>query len=162
MDLNMAHTAGLVSDQVQWNDWVAIVEGVSNTAETVNKRYEHGELRLSRLNKICWARGELRGYHFPYQTYAEMFKANIAPIAVLTVYLSVVLAATQVGLATNQLSGSTVFHKMAYGMTMLAIFGPIGLLAIVAVVVMVHVVFNALFTLAFPRKERKRGPILPI
>jgi hypothetical protein len=141
---------------------VAIVSAVPKTRRNVNKRYQYGELRLPRLNKILWARSVLRGYRFPYQTYGEMFTANIAPIAAATIYISLVLAAMQVGLATDQLGNSAVYHTIAYGSTMLAIFDPMGSLGIVCVVVIIHFIFSAMFTCAFRRKKRNGGLVLPI
>lgn len=160
-DLTIARSAGLVPDELQWDDWVATVSAVLKTTPTVNRRYNYGELRLSRLNKICWARGEPRGYHFPYQTYGEMFKAHIAPIAGATVYVALALTAMQVGLATRQLGDSAAFHRASYGFTVFAIVAPVGLVGIVAGLVLVFFAFNALYAVLFRRRKHSRSLDVP-
>jgi len=126
-DFSIAQGEGLVKKDLKWDEWVSIVASVlAQQNLKVNKRYIYGELRLSRLNKIFWAHGQLRGYHFPYQTYGEMLTANIAPIAGATVYVALVLTAMQVGLATHAVRNKDAFHNASYGFAVFSILAPIG------------------------------------
>ncbi|KAK4107001.1 hypothetical protein N656DRAFT_684420, partial [Canariomyces notabilis] len=142
-DFAIAQDTGLIDDDLEWDEWVDIAAKVlAQTNPGINKRYTYGELRLSRLNKIFWAHGHLKGYHFPYQTYGEMFKANIAPVAGATVYVALVLTAMQVGLATHALADSDVFHNASYGFAVFSILAPIGVAMLVLLLILVYFFFN--------------------
>ncbi|KAB5581199.1 hypothetical protein GE09DRAFT_936639, partial [Coniochaeta sp. 2T2.1] len=146
-DFSIAQDAGLVDKDLKWDDWVDIATKVlAQTNPEVNERYTYGELRLSRLNKILWAHGQMRGYHFPYQTYGEMFTANIAPIAGATVYVALVLTAMQVGLATHALGHNDAFHNVSYGFAVFSIIAPIGLVVLIVFLILVYFFFNLIYT----------------
>jgi hypothetical protein len=119
----------------------------------------YGELRLSWLNKIFWAYGYLKGYHFPYETYGEMFNANIAPVAGATVYVALVLTAMQVGLATYVLADSDAFHNASYGFAVFSILAPIGVAILVVLLILVYFFFNLIYTVLFRRRQDR--PRLP-
>jgi hypothetical protein len=148
-DFAIAREEGLITDNLKWDEWVNIVKHVLDTRLMVNKRYAYGELRLSRLNKIFWARGKLRGYHFPYQTYGQMFNANIAPIAGATIYVALVLTAMQVGLATRELADNDNFQNASYGFSVFAIIAPIGLVGLLVLLIFIYFFFNLLYTILF-------------
>jgi hypothetical protein len=144
-DFRIAKEKYLIPDYVTWESWVSFVDyflGLGNLETRVNKRYHYGELRLSRLNKICWAQGRVRGYRFPYQTYGEMISMNMAPIGAATVYIAVVLTAMQVGLATPQLANSSAFQRASYGFTVFSIIAPAGLTVVVIIVVLFLIIYN--------------------
>jgi hypothetical protein len=152
-DFSIAQSEGLVDKDLEWDNWVNIATKVlAQTNPEVNERYTYGELRLSRLNKILWAHGQLRGYHFPYQTYGEMFTANLTPITGATVYIALVLTAMQVGLATHALGNNDAFHNASYGFAVFSILAPIGLALLVLILILVYVFFNLIYTWLFPRR----------
>lgn len=144
-DFRIAKEKHLVPDYVTWEAWVNFVDQfleLGNLEARVNKRYHYGELRLSRLNKVCWVQGRIRGYRFPYQTYGEMLSMNMAPIGAATVYIAVVLTAMQVGLATPQLANNTVFQRASYGFTVFSIIAPVGLTVAIIVIIVLLFVYN--------------------
>jgi hypothetical protein len=56
-DFRIAAELGLISSHLSWNDWRAFADEFFSTIEfdvlgKVNKRYQYGEMRLSRLNII--------------------------------------------------------------------------------------------------------------
>lgn len=128
-DFRIAKEKHLIPDYVTWEAWVNFVDQfleIGNLETRINKRYHYGELRLSRLNKVCWVHGRIRGYRFPYQTYGEMLSMNMAPIGAATVYIAVVLTAMQVGLATPQLASNSAFQRASYGFHRSSRFNSVG------------------------------------
>ncbi|KAF2803834.1 uncharacterized protein BDZ99DRAFT_163959 [Mytilinidion resinicola] len=86
-DLKIASELGLLSPQTQWEDWVIFVDTLlvnidHEALDTVNKRYQYGELRLSRLDLICrlshfYRTGTfIRGYMYNYNRYTVFFNRN--------------------------------------------------------------------------------------
>ncbi|KAL2198250.1 hypothetical protein P885DRAFT_68411 [Corynascus similis CBS 632.67] len=152
-DFSIAQGEGLVNKDLKWDEWVSIVAKVlAQPNPKINKRYIYGELRLSRLNKIFWAHGQLRGYHFPYQTSGEMLTAIIAPVAGATVYVALVLTAMQVGLATHVVRNNDAFHNASYGFAVFSILAPIGFVVLVLFLILVHFFFDLMYSRLFPRR----------
>ncbi|KAK1241179.1 hypothetical protein MKX08_001153 [Trichoderma sp. CBMAI-0020] len=144
-DFRIAKEKHLIPGYVTWETWVNFVDQflkLGNLETRVNKRYHYGELRLSRLNKVCWIQGRIRGYRFPYQTYGEMLSMNMAPIGAATVYIAVVLTAMQVGLATPQLANNAAFQRASYGFTVFSIIAPVGLTVAIIIVILLLFVYN--------------------
>ncbi|KAG9239768.1 hypothetical protein BJ875DRAFT_365010 [Amylocarpus encephaloides] len=114
-------TPSLLPANLEWNEWQTFMsEFLSNVSPDtpyrptrgvtdfkVSKRYQYGELRLGRINKIyrfapLWWYGHLfRGYHSGYDQYGTFFSRNFAWLIVVFAYITVVLTAMQVGLALD-------------------------------------------------------------
>ncbi|KAK5940014.1 hypothetical protein PMZ80_007432 [Knufia obscura] len=164
-DLSLAHEAGLIPQAVGWPEWTRLVHSAASRipldgSKDVNPRYMYGELRLGRLNWIYRLSSRtrsfttmMRGYNYGYTSYGSFFARNTAWIVGATVYISVVLTAMQVGLATKELQDSIAFSRVSYGFTLLAIVAPLGGLALVTVLLMVLVPFNLTYALG----QRKRA-----
>lgn len=151
-DFYIAKDKRLIPRNLTWETWIKLVEQLlHHKNENVNRRYDYGELRLSRLNKIYWAHCRLRGYRFPYQSYGEMFKANLAPIAGTIVYIGLVLTAMQVGLATHRLGNNDAFQNVSYGFTVFSILAPIILVFLVIFLLVVYFLYNCIATVLFRR-----------
>lgn len=74
------------------------------------------------------------------------------------VYVTVVLGAMQVGLATEQLQGNAAFQRACYGVAVLAMVGVAGMVAAMVAVWVGLFAFHFLTTVDFKRREeRKRG-----
>ncbi|KAJ5847663.1 hypothetical protein N7455_011620 [Penicillium solitum] len=103
--------------------------GLANTQNIyphIDHRFFHGELRLSRLNKIyALTRGSLCGYMARWDRYSAFFHDHFTWLASGTLYIAVVLSAMQVGLATDALGDSKAFQSASYGFTVFSILGPI-------------------------------------
>ncbi|KAL9564494.1 hypothetical protein ACKAV7_010946 [Fusarium commune] len=113
-DLRIASGAGLLPANIGWNDWVAFATDLSVHLDSIilyeaNRRYRYGELRLSRLNTLyrlglagfslrntvhCFMSGSTR--------YINFFERNFGWILAVFVYVTVVLSAMQVALATEK------------------------------------------------------------
>lgn len=84
-------------------------------------------LRLSRINIIHrFARlpsfdPHLRGW----RNYGSLFRDNLAWMATATIFTALVLAAMQVGLATERLQGNADFQQASYGFTVFALLAPL-------------------------------------
>ncbi|KAJ5336728.1 hypothetical protein MYU51_005829 [Penicillium brevicompactum] len=158
-DFLIAKQHALVPESLSWIAWSGLVRNLLRTdiinPDSVNRRYQFGELRLGRLNKIyfCQRRSVLRGYRSKYQTYDELFHAYLTPITAMTVYFALVLTAMQVGLATERLQYNGAFQNASYGFTVFSILGPILLVFIVILIAIAHLGANFLATLLF-KKER--------
>lgn len=114
-------TPSLLPANLEWNEWQTFMsEFLSKvspempyppdrgvTEFKVSKRYQYGELRLGRINKIYrfvppWCFAHLfRGYHSGYDQYGTFFSRNFAWLIAVFAYITVVLTAMQVGLALN-------------------------------------------------------------
>lgn len=152
-DFRIAKEKHLIPESLTWEAWINFVRQLlhSSVDDRVNIRYHYGELRLSRLNKMLWAHGRLRGYSFPLQKYEEMFTTNLAPIGAATVYIALVLTAMQVGLATPQLGDNNAFQRVSYGFTVFSILASVGLFFAILLLLLLYFFFNFVATVRFKR-----------
>lgn len=162
-DLALAHEAGLIPSDVTWPKWTKVVRSARRLLDgtkDVNPRYMYGELRLGRINwiyRFCSRTRNfttvMRGYNYGYTSYGSFFERNTAWIVAATVYITVVLTAMQVGLATQELADNASFSRISYGFTILAIVAPIGGLVAVTGFILVLIPFNLTYALG----QRKRA-----
>ncbi|KAF1950991.1 hypothetical protein CC80DRAFT_496291 [Byssothecium circinans] len=164
-DYHLAKDQHLLPDGVEWQSWRKLswelLEHSPQNTVRVNKRYQFGELRVGRLNKIHHARGLLRfrlvelmrGYKFEFATYAQQLEDYLAPILAATAYILLVLTAMQVGLGTDTLRESLPFQRASYGFTVFSIFAPLILVAIVTFTVLLFVPFNYRSTKTYLEKR---------
>ena len=158
------------SQTLTWTIWRELVEDLSRTInietrETVSPRYTYGELRLDRLNQIyrfspaiLFSRDHtlIRGYHYRYHNYSSFFEQNFSWLIVVFAYVSIVLSAMQVGLASPQLDSSPAFQHAAYGFAVFAIVVPVTLVAIIVALFIFLLTSNALVTLKHWTKYTKK------
>ncbi|PCD23156.1 hypothetical protein AU210_014679 [Fusarium oxysporum f. sp. radicis-cucumerinum] len=126
-DLRVASGAGLLPADIDWNDWVAFVTHLNLRLDStmlcnVDRRYRYGELRLSRLNtlyRLGLAGFSLRNVVYGFMSgsvrYTTFFERNFGWILAVFVYVTVVLSAMQVALATDKFSNSDNFQQFSYG-----------------------------------------------
>jgi hypothetical protein len=158
-DFLIAKEYNLLPESLTWPQWSTLVQNLLENDITnpdkLNRRYEYGELRLSRLNKIyIFQRGSfLRGYRAKYQTYQELFHAYLTPITAMTVYIALVLTAMQVGLGTEKLQTSQAFQNASYGFTVFSILGPLLLVFLVVVVAIAHLGANSFATIILQKQK---------
>jgi hypothetical protein len=150
-DISIAKETGLVSKNIEWTDWVEFLERFLDnidvsTLDQVNKRYQYGELRLSRLNTIYRLipptyslRNFIRGYMHRSTWYSAFFERNFKWMLAIFAIFSVFLSALQVGLATPMLQDNELFQRASYGFTL------VSLIAISASVALVFIVLLVLF-----------------
>jgi hypothetical protein len=123
----------LLPKALEWKDWAAFMTSFTDHVDTktlhqVARRYEYGELRLSRLNKIYRympiafsAKNFFRGFLSPSMWYQELFRQSFGWLLAVFAFFSVSLSGLQVGLATNQLGQNGDFHEASYGFTVFSL-----------------------------------------
>ena len=158
-DFRIAQSHGLISESISWKSWNGLVTSMAsrmdfNKRDKVNIRYRFGELRLNRVNwayRFCSRTRSptnlLRGYKYGYYYYESFLEKNLKWLVSITVYVSLVLAAMQVGLDTDYLGQSVQFQNASYGFSVVAILAPVSIITTVLLVVGVLVLFNLNYTL---------------
>ena len=158
-DFDLAKEKRLLPKEVQWQDWKILVQqlDVETIHSRINPRFHHGELRLGRLNKICFF------FHTPMQPYlpfwnqtGAFFQSSFAWLASATVYIAIVLTAMQLGLATDPLVKNKTFQDVSYGFTVFSILGPLVVIAGVVFVFCLLAVYNIASTRKFCREKAVR------
>jgi hypothetical protein len=134
LDFAIACESNLFHKGYEWQSWQVLTRRVmddypGNTIYAhLPKRYIHGELRLSRLDKIYRYRygNWLHGYSplLGNTRYDGFFADHLKFVTATTVYIALVLTAMQVGLAVEPLQSNGAFRKASYGFTVFAIFSP--------------------------------------
>lgn len=127
-DFLIARDKHLIPEELKWPAWRVLVDQIDtqNIYPHIDHRFFHGELRLSRLNKIyALTRRSLCGYMARWDRYSAFFHDHFTWLASGTLYIAVVLSAMQVGLATDALRDSKAFQSASYGFTVFSILGPI-------------------------------------
>ncbi|GAT23101.1 hypothetical protein RIB2604_01702370 [Aspergillus luchuensis] len=155
IDFRIAKNEHILPNDVKWKTWTKLVQEVlewkdknydnDNSRNSplpalsdpsvqpqpaiINKRYEFGELRLSRLNyiyrltpSIFSIRNLVLGFMPGSTWYQEFFERHFSWILAVLVYLSVLLSAMQVGLATDTLQGNRRFQKSCTVFALASIF----------------------------------------
>jgi hypothetical protein len=130
----------------------------------VNPRYHFGELRLGRIEWICRLcskekRSIVRGYATAYQGYYTFARRNVAWLLTVFLYLTTLLTAMQVGLATDHLRSSDAFQGASWGVTVFAILSPLVVVGIISVYTLWIIAENLLFTISKKGKPRINNPI---
>jgi hypothetical protein len=156
-DYHIAKEMHLIPEDVQWSDWRKKIRGllsISPIHSRVDPRFQYGELRLSRLNKIYFFwKTPFRGYMSRWNQYGAFFRDNLAWLAGSTVYIAVVLTAMQVGLATNELQDNDAFQSAAYGFTMFSVFGPLAAFFLICIVFCFIFIGNWIESRRYTRKR---------
>ena len=169
-DYIIAQREHLVSDELTWEHWTRFSTTifpniVSEDLKGISPRFIYGELRLGRVNLIyrlcCKTRNFktfVRGYFYSYHTYASFIEQNFAWVLTVIVYITIVLTAMQVGLATTELSSSKSFNRASYGFTVFSIMAPWGILLALLLVLLILIIYN--LDHAFKRRvdTRKKFP----
>lgn len=169
-DFKIAHEQGLISDAIKWEQWALFSAAVVSSTNPenigdINPRYIYGELRLSRLNLICRFCTRtfniitlIRGYDYGYHQYSTYLERNFAWVLTAFIYITVVLTAMQLGLATSELNGNTVFSRVSYAFTLFSILGPVATLIMGAIMVLLLAVFNVRYALKRRRESHDEFP----
>ncbi|KAJ4314144.1 hypothetical protein N0V94_006603 [Neodidymelliopsis sp. IMI 364377] len=165
IDLKLAHDNSLLPPAITWAWWKSFVTDFlthvdMNTLHHVNKRYQFGDLRLSRINSIYRTRffftHFVRGYLYGYNRYVVFFERNFSWILILFVFLSLVLSAMQVGTALDELHGSKAFLKGSYGVVVLSMVSVAAVLGIVGVCFVGIFFFNMVKAIAHAGSEQRK------
>jgi len=123
-DFRIAKEAGALPEDMTWEAWTALARDLHRLHSRpflVDQRYHYGELRLSRLNSLYRINPSTFSLHnlvhgfMPTSTWhTAFFERNFAWILVVFIYVTVVLSAMQVGLATARLQRNSPFQSVSY------------------------------------------------
>lgn len=162
----------LLPEGLSWPQWVTFMEDFLRGIDLddgkrfgFNRRYDFGELRANRLNMIYRLapalrfRHFIRGYYYGYNRYDVFFRRNFAWLIVVFAYLSIVLTAMQVGLATSILSEDYRFQAASYGFAVFSIMVPVVMVGIVLLIFVVLFTGNLLSTIInlYRRRPSQKG-----
>lgn len=169
-DLHIAHDKRLLPREMNWEHWVSFSKFLLGSInienlESVNRRFLYGELRLNRLNWIYRIyslknnpKGFIIGYKYEYNRYSVFVKHNFAWIIGAFVYVTIVLTAMQVGLATDRLGKNEHFQNASYGFTVFAILAPLAAFGFLAVMLVVLMFLNLKEALKLKKNKPHRTP----
>lgn len=164
LDLKLAHDNTLLPTAITWTWWkkfaTSFVDTVGiNALEKVNKRYDFGDLRLSRINTIYRTRffttHFVRGYLYGYNRYVAFFERNFSWILILFVFLGLVLGAMQVGTALESLNTNKIFLKGSYGVVVVSMISVAAVLGIVGLFFAGVFLFNMVAAIHHATKRHK-------
>lgn len=114
---------------IEWEEWKKTARGLldGHDPDNIHPRFLRAELRLSRINTIhrFTRLPPFQSYLRGWNNYSSFYRDNLAWMAGTAVFVAVVLAAMQVGLATERLQGNASFQSASYGFTVFCILGPI-------------------------------------
>jgi hypothetical protein len=156
-DYRLAVSHHLIPD-LGWKNWCLLSHDIRTSFFDSNfpteRRWEYGELRLSRLNWIY--KLTLRGYSYSYMftEYRTYFSKNFQLLLLAFAYCSVVLAAMQVVMTSSE--PGVWLADLCFKFSVLII---LFVFAVVCAIVGLFVslfVYHLLLTLAFKRKFRLR------
>ncbi len=165
-DFAIAQSLNLIP-RMQWTQWRAYIQDVRRTIdrkppEYINRRYQFGELRLRRLNWLYRFFGRpqdrslIRGYFYNYRTYSSFFVRRFAWLFAVFAYVTIVLTAMQVGLATQRLQPSQSFQDASYGFVVFSIAAPLIAVVTAAVTFFIALLYNLADTLSTRRHQEKK------
>lgn len=132
IDFAIAIEERIFPSTITWVVWRNIVHDILRNMDTVtaqaDQRYHYGELRLSRLNTLYRfniatfsARNFVYGFMSTPTCYKQFFERNFGWIVAAFIYITVILSAMQVGLATSHLQNNLSFQKVSYGIALVSI-----------------------------------------
>jgi hypothetical protein len=175
-DFDIAKEHNLFPEGMTWKTWFDIVADIKDSfddlqnPQDVSKRYDFGELRISRINQITRLRalralnvyGFINGHMQSYTYYKSFFDANFRWIIVAFAFGSVLLSAFQVGLATEELKSKKGFQSMSVGFSMFLVAAPLFLVAFPLVLFISLYLYFLVHTLRFNKKrfgndEKRKG-----
>lgn len=167
-DFAIATKEGLLPPGFSWQQWTTFASSFLHTLDLstlsgIAPRYQYGELRLSRLDMLTrwpfllpshlWSpRRLVDGYMSSSTWYTAFFERHFGWLVVGFVYVSVVLSALQVGLATSALGGNQHFQDFGLGITLAGLAALFLALASMLAVWVVLFWYHLLSTIAFDRR----------
>jgi hypothetical protein len=169
-DLRIAREKGLLPDFIHWATWTEFMNEFLEHIDLqslcgVSPRYQYGELRLSRLNKIYYItrftwRDFVRGYMTISTWYQDFFARNFAWLLAVFAVMSVALSAMQVVLVTAK--AGRAFENASYGFAIASLFLAAGtasaVLLIWAVLFVYHLVSAHMNNRRVMKERKSRGP----
>ena len=169
-DWTIAKEKGLLNDKISFEAWITLTSEVHKTIghfslKNVNRRYQHGELRLPRLNLIhrfccCHSMPNLprllRGYHYGFDQKSSFLARNYTWVLTAIIYMTIVLTAMQVGWDTPRLKDNNSFQKAAEWFAVFSIIAPLLVVISILCVFMVAMLIYA-SNWSYTKKRQKKA-----
>ncbi|KAL8790983.1 MAG: hypothetical protein Q9195_006128 [Heterodermia aff. obscurata] len=142
IDMNIAQENSLVPKELTWQQWASFSRAAMPNChlESCNPRYWYGPLDETRLTWI-WRlspetfrhSGWSRYISYTYNT-SSFIQENTKWLFGTLIYVTIVLTAMQVGLATDRLGSNDTFTRASSGFTIFSILAPLAVLLGVIIV----------------------------
>ena len=163
--LKLAHDDSLIPATITWSWWKAFVTDFLNNVEIntlhqVNKRYQFGDLRLSRINTIYrtlyFHTHFVRGYLYGYNRYVVFFERNFSWILIAFVFVGLVLSAMQVGISLDELNSNHAFMEASLVTVVLSILSVAVILGAVTITFSGIFLFNMVSAVRHAATEQRK------
>ncbi|KAH7125135.1 hypothetical protein B0J11DRAFT_527638 [Dendryphion nanum] len=163
LDLVMAsgEQLGLVPEYVTWLDWREFVKEVCAwpnidmaTLDTVNKRYQYGELNLSRIN-LLYRLTNFRTYQQDQYRSSTFFIRRFGWIGIAFLFFQTILSAMQVGFSVDVLQGKEAYIRACFGFATSCIVTTGLLLAVWIFIYLQNMVVKLVDFAAIYRKKKR-------
>ncbi|KAF2111134.1 hypothetical protein BDV96DRAFT_499971 [Lophiotrema nucula] len=163
-DYHIAIEAHILPSSVSWQEWQNmardILHNIDSMMARVDRRYHYGELRLSRLNTLYRLnpstfsfRNLVYGFMATPTWYTQFFERNFSWILAAFIYITVILSAMQVGLATSHLQENSLFQDVSYGVAVFSIVAVVSVVGVMLSVWMVLFWFHLCSTIRHRKRE---------
>ncbi|KAJ2997900.1 hypothetical protein NUW58_g477 [Xylaria curta] len=168
-DFDIAKECRLLPENLTWNAWKSFAASFidhldASGSQLLSKRYNYGELRMSRVNYIykfipsLWFDGKpFRGFMPTSMWNGSFVQRNTARLLGLFVFFSLVLSAMQVGLATSQLQDDVNFVWAAYGFAIASLFVVLLSAGISLVLLIWNIIYNIVLPWRLGLQEMRRA-----
>ena len=146
LDLIVAHENSVIPKEITWQQWSSFSRAALPNCdlESCNHRYWYGlldEVRLTWIWRLSPETFSISGWtrfttsQFSSATYIQ---ENTRWLLGVLIYITIVLTAMQVGLATDRLSSSVAFVRASSGFTIFSIMAPLVILLGVIMIVLLQ------------------------
>ena len=139
-DITIAHENSMVPTEITWQQWASFSRAALPNChlESCNSRYWYGVLDGTRLTWILRLSPETFSFRNLSGSYTRSTSNSGAFVQEKTkwllgtlFYITIVLTAMQVGLATDRLKNNVAFSRASSGFTIFSILGPLAILLVV-------------------------------
>lgn len=165
--LAQAESRRLIPEGLTFPEWRRItMESLeyidADTLHQVNRRFQFGELRLGRINKIYrldprfLLQNFVRGYLYQYNRYGPFLQRNVSWILGVSVLFSLGLSAMQVGTGVSGLRDDDRFNQASYGFVVFVCVLVMAILAFVLVICAVVYIYNMIAAIHHSAVEQSR------
>jgi len=141
-DFRIAMEKGLIrGESLTWESWqkfgTCVLGVLEGNFDIMDKRYQYGELRLSRLNIIYlfrFLRFDFNGYWNRHTRYGSIFSRYFATAVVIFAFASITLNAMQVAISQTASDVPSLLLKTSYRFAVAILIAIVTIMAVIAVV----------------------------
>ena len=173
-DLQLAKTSQLISDDIGWDRWSKFIVGFRDITDAdVAKRYQYGQLRLTRLNwavRVWHPKSNVSRWYYekPHWSTIPYIREAAVPLAFIFASLSVMLSSAQVMLTVPSTSlpskrvsqGGLEAMQLTLFIFSTATLGLSGvILAILAVAVLIILLWQLQWAIRHSRRKERTSEL---